>query len=998
MMFFHKKILCASFVFFLFLTPECEAKDKNKKEGEFAIHTYGGGDLLTRIFNTLAMVIYGNQKTGLGKTFNGVVRIALVIGGFSTVCLAFFREKFEPFIKQFFLPGIGIVTILLVPRTTVTIYDHLVAYDASTQRASVVQVANVPLFLCQFASLVSTLSYTLTDLLTNAAHGVNDPMYNWTGQIFAAENIFRTKKSRITNPIVEENLREFCRECVFRDIGLGLYSKDELIHEKNILNFLSRNTSNLRTVLYRDSFKGSRDSEYVTCKESISRINAILSEPSTGGRDKLDWILGKQENNTKSIVFGEMGNELQFLIDQKNAGQQSIRDLVKQQIAVSYLKEEIPGSFDSFAAKRAEILQKENQKILGALGVKSIVGMRNFFEGVIYLIFPLIVVVSLMSFGFKSIIQWLHFVIWVNTWPIFYVVINFLLNSIWSSRKQLLGEDGNFLTIFSSEGLGDLYSSMESIAAIAMAFIPFLSWMLIKGGLSQFVQLASSLTAPAQGAASVAAGEYTSGNHSYGNVSFDNTNGFNTQTFKQSTSGQLSQGSIALDTASQSLNYDTSNDKIFFKQSDSYLREGISKTDAFASSLQTGLAENESILFDASKSYSDSLTATSNKAVGLMEAISKHQQTGVNLNSQEMTSFQESYQYIQGLSEDYAKATGVSKDEAIREVVSGGLSGGFAAKLVGLKGGYDVSYQDGVTQNDSSSFSERGFDSKSIQDHLQTIRNASEGTIASFMGSEDAKLHKDFSESFNTTESSLNQLREAYSRQETLSNVKNYAESSSLNVQQNLNQSFVEFLRGKFDGDISKLTDATDLSAMNPEKRKLIDEFVLDYLPSKFSHESLQSKYQDQERFIPDVNRQLAETSQAELHSTGKEKVGFDFGAIKDDYQRIQSDVNKASLGDKSYLREGRSSLSTGQALDNAQEMKGLSSLKEEINNGVKSENFKLTDFAIYELGRTPGYFAKGSEWIGKGLRNTGEFLSKIEKPDFKEIKKNDISKERGNE
>src|SRR5207249_3504205 len=111
------------------------------------------------------------------------------------------------------------------------------------------------------------------------------------------------------------------------------------------------------------------------------------------------------------------------------------------------------------------------------------------------------IIVSLLSFGVQTIIQWLQFVLWVNTWPVFYIVLNFMLNSIWDMRKKAILGDGPYLTLFSSEGLADLYSSMESIAAIALAFIPYLSWILLKGGVSQMVHLASSIMSPAQSAA-----------------------------------------------------------------------------------------------------------------------------------------------------------------------------------------------------------------------------------------------------------------------------------------------------------------------------------------------------------------------------------------------------------------------------------------------------------------------------------------------------------------
>ena len=68
----------------IYTTSNCFASDT-------AIHTYGGGPLLEKVFNAIAMVIYGNPESGIGMAFNGILRLAMLIGGFSAICLAFFR-------------------------------------------------------------------------------------------------------------------------------------------------------------------------------------------------------------------------------------------------------------------------------------------------------------------------------------------------------------------------------------------------------------------------------------------------------------------------------------------------------------------------------------------------------------------------------------------------------------------------------------------------------------------------------------------------------------------------------------------------------------------------------------------------------------------------------------------------------------------------------------------------------------------------------------------
>lgn len=853
----------------LFATTSCFAGDTDT-----AIHTYGGGPLLEKVFNAIAMILYGDAQTGIGKAFNGIVRLSMLIGGFCCACLAFFREKFDPLIKTFFLPAVCIVSCLLIPRTSVLIIDHIGQKTPSAAVWGTKKVDNVPFFLGKFATLVSEVSYRLERLFTGRAHDPNDKMYDWTGNIYAGENIFRARKCRISNQVLEDNFREFCRECVFRDIGIGLYTKDQLVKTPTLLTFLQENTSNMRTMFYKDPLEKGTQPECLSCREAMKKMNLLFN--GTKG-------------NTKDILFGEIGNQVHFLLGQKELGTKELQNLMKQQIAIDLLKEELPGSLNSFAAKRAEILQKENQKILGALGASSLVAMRNFFEATIYMVFPIVLIVALLSFGIQAITQWIQFVLWVNTWPLFYIVVNFLLNSIWDARKKTVLGDSQTLTIFNSEGLSDLYSSMESIAAIALAFIPYLSWILLKGGVGQMVQLASSLMSPAQTAASTAASEKTSGNYSFGNVNLESTNGYNAQMFRQTYSGVLSQGSVGIDTGTQTLTYAPIQDELYLKQSDSYLREGISRTEAFNSSLQDSLSSSQTSLQESSNSVSESLTNSTNKGVGFVDAISRHLQKGENFNSQESSSAQESFQYIKNVTDDYAKSKGVGTDMAFRELLSAGVGIGGSMNIFSGKLDGQFSYQDGVSRQSSDTESERSSESSAFQHHLQTVRNLSSGEVASILGSEDAKLHQDFVQSLNETDSSIDQWRAAYSKQESLSSLQSYAESENLSVHQNLNQRFVEFLREKYQGDVGQVVDATELNHLNPQKRQLINEFVSEYLPSKMSSENLTPSHEVNLNRPEGVSKKTFENDKISLKDRMSSKIGHEFGELGADITHMAS-------------------------------------------------------------------------------------------------------------
>ncbi len=885
----QRKNLVYLVVFMALSTSTCWGQDLSSSSNQnIAIHTYGGGELLERIFNAISMIIYGNTDSGIDRTFNSILRIALAVGGFCSVGVAFFREKFDPLIKNFFLPGVAIMCCLLVPRTTVYIKDHLAQKNPSTKAIAFTKVDNVPFFLGHVASLVSTISYQLTNTMESVAHGVNDRLYDWTGHIYAGENIFQNKKCRIANPVLEDNFREFCRECVFRDLGLGIYSKESLVKTSNLLEFLEHNTSRIRTVYYRESIDKdlSVNGSFMPCRDAIKKMNVLFNQ--TAG-------------NTKDILIGEIGNDVQFLLNQKSAGQEDLRKLIKQQIAINLLKEEVPGTLNSFASKRAELLQKENQKILGALGANSIVATRNFFEATIYMVFPIIILICLVSFGLKPLINWVQFILWVNMWPPFYVVVKFLLSSIWEFRTKHSFGDSFGLTIFTFEGLTDLYSSMESIAAISLAFIPFLSWILLKGGVSQMVQLASSIMSPAQSAATTASSEKVYGNYNFGNMNLENVNGYNAQTFRQTYSGLLSTGSVGIDSGTETMTYTPSQDSLYIRQSDSYLREGVSRTQSFSSAIQNSLTTSQTALQESSASFSENLSDSSNKAVGLVEALSNQFQKGESYNTQTSSGLQEAVQYMQGIGSDYAHSNGVNRDQGLREAISAGMGFSF-----GIKGSADGSYQDGVSTSEAHNSSQKAFDSETFQKHLQTIVNASSGEMGNILKGEDARLHNDFVKSFNETQASSDQWRAAYSEHEALSNLKSYSESEQVAIHQNLNQRFVDFLQEKYH-DGGKINSILEMPSEMAEKDALIREFVGHLLPNDakvVEGTNISATYADHLQQVPIVSAQAYDEKASAFTHQGEIELGHSYGELEQKIEQFKSQINQSHQTDVGTLQE----------------------------------------------------------------------------------------------
>ncbi len=404
------------------------------------IHAFGGKELLVKVFEAMESILYGTGSSTIQSSFKLLIKLALIIGAFCALCLAFLRQKFEPLIRSFFLPGIAIIALLLVPTTSIAISDG---------KGKPSDSITTPFFIGKFASVTSKSVHNLQEMFSKACDA-----HPWVKSLYEEKNFFRHKEIYLKDATLETNAREYCRECVFRDLGLGLYTKKDLSEEKELLEFLQERGSAKRKMLFQDE----DGSQWKSCKEAIGEIKEqIEAETETLAQENEipSFLLKSQEKDKEKQKF------------------------IQQKIMIDLLKE------------------REGSRSLASLGAFSLIASQQFFEAALYLSFPLMIILSLLSFGFRILLSWIKLVLWVFTWPILYVVVDLFLTSLWNFRSKPFGSMES-LTLEKALKCSELYGTLEIVACIVLLCIPVISWLLVRGGTSQVVQLTSSLfqTAP----------------------------------------------------------------------------------------------------------------------------------------------------------------------------------------------------------------------------------------------------------------------------------------------------------------------------------------------------------------------------------------------------------------------------------------------------------------------------------------------------------------------
>ena len=775
------------------------------------IYTYGGGEILQKVFN-LVSIICSAKIEG----YDTAVWIAVNIGLLVAVIMAMTKMNFSPVWKQWLIPVFLTVSLFTLNTEKVIIHDDLVRNDSKQKDY---KVDNVPLLLAYTAHFFSSLSHGMTEMLEDGAHMIDDGVYNWTGHIYAGKSLFNTRKIRIIDEVTEENFRNFCSECVFRDLGLGLYTKEELGKAPNLLEFLEKNTSKIRGVQYRQPNHtiGSIDGKteptpgstgMLSCQHAISRIHKHL---------------GDQLANSKELLIGSIGNEYQHLIDKSEKA--PIQNLIEQQIAIDTLKDYTVGRYDTLAAKRAEQLQIASQKILGAMGANILLASRNYFEALLYGVFPLVIIVSLISLGFRVLLGWIQIIAWVSFWPPCFVIANFILDCIWEAKKNSLGFSGKSYSLTMSDGLFDLYNHMEGIACGIFLTIPLLSWGLLylsKGGASALVHWASSFTGAAQGSASIAAGEETTGNYSYKNVGLSSKSFGNSSENQRNLSPLLMGGTTVTQDALGKVTTSLEGEGLSIDERKSSLLSDISSSEAFSNSVQSHLREAESVTQGESISLSKNIAHTANTAQGLSKHMSNASSLSEGWDTSELSNMQRQAQEIYTKAEEYGKTHSMDTAQVFDEALKVGAGWG-----IGLKAGIDGSLSNRFSESEGDQKSERLSDAVSIYESMQHLAQTVHREGGNFSSQEGFRDYQDFADSFSQTESSATQLNSAYSKQKSLETLESGIQSKDLRISQNLNNAFMGHLEKNL-GD----KELIQQTLAQPEMRQReIDQFIRSATP-----------------------------------------------------------------------------------------------------------------------------------------------------------------------
>ena len=754
------------------------------------VYTFGGGATLEKAFNAVAAIF----KTA---AFSDNLLVVAVSFGFGfAIYKTVSAFSFGPLIKQFLVPVFLMFTLFSVGSKEILIYDELAKTDGKPR---VYKVDNVPVLLAYSASFMSSISKGLTSLFEKAMHEVDDPTYNWTGHLYAGRTLLANQQMRLIDGTTKENFRRFCHNCVRHDIGLGLYTWEELEKAPDLLGFLMERSSHLRGTGYRmqeaDIVNIERlgwDAEKAKAEKPI--VGEIRRLRCQAIAEILKSRIQHQILAANKFVLNNVSSDYQKLLHLSDSESNLIK-LLEQKTAIEHIQNYTYGNQTAFGAAKAEMQQIEGQKMQGLLSMSWIIALRNYLEALLYLFFPLVVLITLLFLGFKAIQAWLFLLGWVGMWPPCYVCANFLLTSLWDQKAEASGLLGKGYTLFTSEGLFQLHNQMEGIAFGVFASIPIISLALIslaKGGATALAHWAGSLGAFGHGAAAQAAAETVSGNYSFDNVSAGGRNIANTSMFHKEISPHMNYDTVSTKDATGARSSSLIGESFTLDEKGSNLLSSPAFRSGIQENAQVKASEAESLAEASSENFSATLQMTTHSTEGLNRHAATSLSSGLSQDGSYSAQAQTLFQNAYSKAEDFAESTGQSTNAAMEESLHASLG---IQKILG--GGIGGRLGSTYSQLDSEQATERYQRASNTHESFNEAASFALANKEALSREEGGREYVDWAQQWSQSQNAGYQYNKVFNEHQSWEKMKSLSENLDLSATENLSKDFTDYLLEK---------------------------------------------------------------------------------------------------------------------------------------------------------------------------------------------------------
>jgi len=661
------------------------------------VFTYGNGVMLGNLFQAVAAMTATPDYLAL-------IKITFIISTLVVAIEIIWTGRFRATGRL--LTIILMMNAAILSTTDVQIVDRVNSANDSL-------VASVPAGLAAPLALTTAIGNWATQAFETIFSMPNDLRYQTNGLLFASRLVHASRDFDITQSRMANNLSEFSEGCIYYGMLAGWFTLETVLESGDIWASLP-NTSfgNAIFVNYIDTTGASA---LTGCRDARDLIEADWATAI----DEASSVFGMRtfpeysEADAKARLIATLPQSYNYM-----AGiSQSAADIVRQSAMVNTLRRSFmnvannsgaSGAAQDFALAQAEAQQRTTYSTLGALAGRMMSLFANVLETLIYGIFPLAFVFTLIALmQGKAILMYFKLLLWLQLWPPMFAVLNFAM-SVYAAEGTLAaasqaGGGSAVYSMMTYTGIAAVNSDMSAMAGYLSWMIPMFSWALVSGSGFAASQLAASLGSVAQSSGSKAAGDVSTGNLSLGNYG-----AYNGRMFQENSSPSLSSGvGTVVNAGTGATMTTTSGGMQFMKTPQNSAPFSANLASQIKSSTSTSATSSLQAASNAMSSFMTQTQSTFSNMQKMAQGSTHSAGTTDSSSTGQSAQSSQAFMAVDRLADDFAKKTGSSKGQAAALLLAASMNtknslGGKVASLaLGVSGSGTMNYQGSSSSNEA---------------------------------------------------------------------------------------------------------------------------------------------------------------------------------------------------------------------------------------------------------------------------------------------------------
>ncbi len=488
------------------------------------IYAYQNSDSLFGIFNAAAAIHASSDYMA------AVAAVAFCGFVAALIAYAFAPEKLQGW--KWLATVVLVFSVLIVPRVTVGIVDK-------TGGSAVKVVANVPFGVAMLGSLTSTIGHTLTQLFETAFQVIpgvgglpSELSYERNGLMFGNRLIRHTSGVVFQDPGFRTDLINYIHNCTMYDLIDGTVDPGVFAASDDVWALMATPNPARFTTLTGAAGAVNVD----TCPNVYLNLNARLPAQITRLQGKLAFQLNPTLPGAPAaaVIAGQI--QQAYVKNNIATAASTAADLIRQNAVLNAIED--TGSIIGqkvndpaamvLAVGRAQAVAQQNATWLnyGKVAEQALPVFRNVIEAVTYALFPLLILLLLLTSGRDTMIAFKGYaaiLIWIQLWPPLYAVLNYMASTYAAYDLAAAADLGTGVRALSLQTASTIYAraiSGEAVVGYLAISIPFIAWAALKRMENFGTALVGGLSG-LQGTLSSTTGSAAVGNVALGNVAMD---------------------------------------------------------------------------------------------------------------------------------------------------------------------------------------------------------------------------------------------------------------------------------------------------------------------------------------------------------------------------------------------------------------------------------------------------------------------------------------------